>query len=279
MYGYIRICKPELKFREFDEYRAYYCGLCRTLKERSGNMSRMLLSYDLTFLTMLLDGLYEPEVNRTENRCVLHPLKKQLFIQSKSTEYAADMTLLLAAYKFEDDWNDERRTFKKIFAAILENKTKAVRERYIIKAERIEAALSELAEIEKNGCEHPEEPAGCFGKVLAEVLAYKEDEWENTLKELGFFLGKYIYLADAAYDLEKDKKTGNFNPFSQYDSSDPEFRAWAEEMQRIMLAQAAAEFEYLPIIKNAGILRNILYAGARTDNWGKNKKNNKGDKI
>lgn len=272
MYGYIRICKPELKFREFDEYRAYYCGLCRILKERSGNLSRMLLSYDLTFLALLLDGLYEPEINKTKNRCVLHPLQKQLFIKSESIEYAADMTILLAAYKFEDDWNDERRILKKIFAAILKNKTSAVRERYMRKAQEIEKALSELAAIEKNGCEHPEEPAGCFGKVLSEVLAYKDDEWESTLRELGFFLGKYIYLADAAYDLEKDKKTGSFNPFSQNNSNDPEFRAWAEEMQRLMLAQAASAFEYLPIIKNAAILRNILYSGARTDNWDKHNK-------
>jgi len=277
MYGYIRICKPELKFREFEVYRAYYCGLCRTIKERFGNLSRLLLSYDLTFLALLLDGLYEPPVTKTRKSCILHPIRKQTFIQSSTTEYAADMTLLLAAYKLDDDWADERKLFKKLFSIMLRNKTHAAREGYIAKAEKIEKALSDLAYIEKNGCEHPEEPANCFGRVLSEVFAYKQDEWENHLRETGFFLGKYIYLADAASDLEQDKKKGCFNPFMNYNSSDPEFRAWAEEMQRLMLAQAASSFEYLPIINNVGILRNILYAGARTDNWSTKAKQSNSD--
>ena len=281
MYGYIRICKPELKFREFDEYRAHYCGLCRTIKERYGNLSRFLLSYDLTFLTLLLDGLYEPEVRTIRKNCAVHPIKKQIFIQSEVTEYASDMTLLLASYQLKDDWEDERKYLKKIYSSIIKRKTGSARQRYADKAEKIEEALSDLAYIEKNGCAHPEEPAGCFGRVLSEVLAYKEDEWENILREIGFFLGKYIYLADAAADLDEDMKNGCFNPFRGQNSSDPEFRKNAEEMQRLMLAQAAAAFEYLPIIKNIEILRNILYAGTRTDNWKMKKrvKNKRGDII
>ena len=43
--------------------------------------------------------------------------------------------------------------------------------------------------------------------MLGEILRYKEDEWSNILQQVGYFLGKYIYLLDAYEDLEKDKKT------------------------------------------------------------------------
>ena len=31
MFGYITINKAEMKFKEFDIYHAYYCGLCQSL--------------------------------------------------------------------------------------------------------------------------------------------------------------------------------------------------------------------------------------------------------
>ena len=36
MYGYVIVNKPELKFKEYDRYRSYYCGLCDILREQSG---------------------------------------------------------------------------------------------------------------------------------------------------------------------------------------------------------------------------------------------------
>ncbi len=264
MYGYIQICKPELRFREFDEYRAHYCGLCRSLKEHFGTSGQFLISYDLTFLTMLLDSLYEPECKVFDGRCIAHPMKKQHFIQSDATEYAADMCMLLAAYKLEDDWNDEKKLFKKIAAKLISRKTDSLRATYIKKTEIIEKELTELSRLEKANETNPETVASCFGRILAEILAYKEDVWEKTLRDIGFHLGRFIYLADAFDDLGRDKKKHLYNPFSQYDEHNPDFHKAAEELLKIMIAPAAASFEYLPIIKNAEILRNILYAGVWT---------------
>lgn len=264
MYGYIQICKPELKFREYDEYRAHYCGLCRSLRERFGASGQLLLSYDLTFLTLLLDSLYEPENNSFTSRCIAHPLKKQQFICSEATEYAADMCMLFAAYKLDDDWKDEKKYLKKLFSTILSGKTGRVREQYIRKAEVIEEELGKLHELEQGGCTNPEEPASCFGRALAEVMAYKEDFWEKTLREIGFHMGRFIYLADAFDDIQKDRKKGCYNPFLSQNEHDPAFHEAAEQLLRLMIAPAAAALEYLPIVKNAEILRNIIYAGV----WG-----------
>ncbi len=264
MYGYVQICKPELKFREFDEYRAHYCGLCRSLKQRFGSSGQFFISFDFAFLTILLDSLYEPESTVFDARCIAHPMKKQHFIQSEVSEYTADMCMLLTAYKLEDDWQDEKKLFKKLVSKLISSKSGAVKKDYIRKTEIIEKELSELYKLENSGCTDPETPASCFGRILAEIMAYKEDVWESTLRDLGFHLGRFIYLADAFDDLEKDKKKKLYNPFSSYDHHNPEFHQTAETLLQIMIAPAASAFEYLPIIKNAEILRNILYAGVWT---------------
>ncbi len=261
MYGYVQICKPELKFREFDEYRCHYCGLCRCLRAQFGTIGQFFLSYDLTFLTLLLDSLYEPACVSGKARCIAHPLQKQGFTQSEVTAYAADMSLLLTAYKLQDDWQDEHSHWKLLLSKVISGKSGKVRTAYLKKAEIIEQELAALAKLERTDCRNPELPAACFGRILAEVLAFRADVWEETLRTIGFHLGKFIYLADAFDDLERDRKKGCYNPFLSQDAHDPEFHAACEQLLRMMIAPAAEAFEYLPIVKNAEILRNILYAG------------------
>lgn len=264
MYGYIQICKPELKFREFDSYRTYYCGLCHSLHEKFGSIGQFLLSYDITFLTLLLDSLYEPKEICTSKRCIAHPIKKQLYIQSEVTEYAADMSLLLSAYKFEDDWYDDNSYFKKIIYKLISKKNNKLKEIYIKKVSIIEKELKKLHELEKNNSSDPMLPAICFGNILSEILAFREDVWEEKLRIIGFHLGCYIYILDAFDDLPKDKKKNSYNPFLSKDVNDAKFIDETEELLRIIIAPAAEAFEYLPVIKNVEILRNILYAGIWT---------------
>ena len=54
MFGYVTICEPELKMKDLRKYKAYYCGLCRKLKEDYGTMGQMTLTYDMTFAIILL---------------------------------------------------------------------------------------------------------------------------------------------------------------------------------------------------------------------------------
>lgn len=264
MYGYIQICKPELKFIEFDEYRIHYCGLCRSLKERFGSAGQLFLNYDLTFLSLLLDSLYEPQSVRSASKCIAHPLKKQPYINSEVTEYTADMCMLLAAYKLDDDWNDDGSHLKKAAKKLISAKNEKLKGKYTKKVEIIESELKKLNSIEKDNCLDPIPAASCFGKILSEVLAFRNDIWEDKLREIGFHLGRFIYISDALDDLAKDKKKNRYNPFIEKDEHDPEFIKETEDLLRIIIAQAADAFEYLPIIKNAGILRNILYAGVWT---------------
>lgn len=56
MFGYVTVNKPEIKFKDFDMYRSFYCGLCRELRERCGIPGQISLTYDMTFVVLLLSG-------------------------------------------------------------------------------------------------------------------------------------------------------------------------------------------------------------------------------
>ena len=260
MFGYITINKPEMKFREFDVYQSYYCGLCKSLKERYGARGQMTLSYDMTFLALLLSSLYEPETVTDYRRCVAHPVGKHLYRQNQFTDYAADMNLLLSYEKCLDDWNDEHKTKKRVMAALLKSKNQEVYEKYPEKIGRIRECMDRIHEYEKKESRNIDEVSGVFGEIMAEIFAYRQDEWEETLRRMGFFFGKFIYLMDAYEDIEQDFAQGTYNPFKElYQRED--FEVQAGQVLLMMMAECSKAYERLPIVENTQILRNILYSG------------------
>ena len=260
MFGYIVINKPEMKFREFDMYQSYYCGLCKSLKERYGKIGQMTLSYDMTFLALLLSSLYEPETKSGYRRCVAHPVEKHLYRQNEFTDYAADMNLLLSYEKCLDDWNDEHKTKKRLMAGLLKGRNAQVCERYPEKFDKICQCMDIIHEYEKSESRNIDEVAGVFGEIMAEIFAYRQDEWEETLRRMGFFFGKFIYLMDAYEDIETDMEKGTYNPLKDIYQKD-DFEESAGQVLLMMMAECSKAFERLPIVENAQILRNILYSG------------------
>lgn len=109
MFGYVTICEPELKIKDFKAYKACYCGLCKSLKEYYGSLGQLTLTYDMTFVILLLTSLYETELKQSMHRCKVHPVKKQTMLQNEFSEYAADMNILLSYYHLKDDWQDEKK--------------------------------------------------------------------------------------------------------------------------------------------------------------------------
>lgn len=260
MFGYIIMNKPESRFREYDEYRTYYCGLCRELKEKYGIAGQISISYDMTFLVLLLDGLYEPSIRKGTSYCAIHPFRKQMIRKSTVTEYAADMNLLLTYYKCADDWTDERKISRYAYARLLEEKKQEIAKKYPEKAERIQKSLQELSELEKANERNLDRVSGCFGNIMAEIMAYQADMWEASLRKIGFYLGKFIYICDAYEDAEEDVKKGNYNPFSEIYIM-KEFEENVKQILLMMITEVCREFEKLPVFRHADILRNILYSG------------------
>lgn len=260
MFGYISINKPELKIREYEVYKSYYCGFCHALKKRYGRIGQLTLSYDLTFVIMLLTGLYEHEDVHECKRCIAHPLCKHNILENEFSEYAADMNILLTYYKCVDDWMDEKKIAGKIMSILLKGKVKKIENLYPQKAENIKNLLEKIRQTEKVNSSEIDKASGLFGKIMGDIVTYKDDEWKENLQRLGFYLGKFIYLSDAYEDIEKDIKDGNYNPLKQmYNENDFEEKAY--NILTMMMAETSREFERLPVIDNVEILRNILYAG------------------
>ena len=260
MFGYVLINKPELKIREFEKYRSYYCGLCHALNDEYGPLGRLTLNYDMTFLVMLLSDLYDEEDKTEYARCMLHPAHKHCSRRNEITDYCADMCILLTYYKCADDWNDEKKLSKKIWAQNLRRKCRRIAEKYPEKAELVKNKLLLLAETEKEEATHIDKTARIFGELMAEIFAYRDDEWKNDLYKVGFYLGKYVYLLDAYEDIEEDIKSGSYNPFKGIYANE-DFEKQVLNLLLMMIGECTDAFERLPLVENVEILRNILYSG------------------
>lgn len=260
MFGYVIVNKSEMKFKEFDIYHSYYCGLCRRLKERYGAMGQLSLSYDMTFILMLLTALYEPETTESSCKCIAHPFEAHPTRINLITDYIADMNVLFTIYKCRDDWEDEKKWTKLVYGKLLEGKNKEAKNLYTDKFRKISLLMQRIGEAEKDNCNDIDAMAGMFGQVMARIVACKEDEWTENLSKLGFYLGKFIYLSDAYEDIEQDIKKGTFNPLkSRYQN--PDFEEECHTILTLMMSECCREFEKLPILDNVEILRNILYSG------------------
>ena len=260
MFGYVTIYEPELKVKDLKKYKAYYCGLCRMLKEKYGFMGQMTLTYDMTFAVILLSSLYENASEAERHRCKVHPIKKQMMLRNEITDYAAAMNVLLAYYHMEDDWQDDRKVTSLMTKSMIHGRVRRIIEEYHRQSRAIRSALEELSSCEKEECTDIDRTAGCFGRLMEELFVYREDIWERNLRKMGFFLGKFIYIMDAYEDLPEDLKKGRYNPLrDMYGKDDYEGRM--KQILCMMIAESTAEYERLPCLLDVDILRNILYDG------------------
>lgn len=260
MFGYVTICEPELKVKDLKKYRAYYCGLCRVLREDYGFMGQMTLTYDMTFAVILLTSLYESETKTELHRCKVHPVKKQMMLRNEITSYAAAMNVLLAYYHMEDDWQDEKKVSSLMTKSMIRGRAEKIIQKYPRQSQAIQVCLKELNRYEKEQSTDIDRTAGCFGRLMEELFVYREDIWADSLRRMGFFMGKFIYIMDAYEDLPEDMKKGRYNPLEGlYGQEDYEERM--QQILRMMIAESTAEFEKLPCLVDVDILRNILYDG------------------
>jgi hypothetical protein len=263
MFGYVTINMEEMKIKDYRIYHAYYCGICQDLKEQHGQVSRMTLTYDMTFLAVLLSGLYENENRMEKHYCAAHPLQKHLCYRNELTAYAADMNVLLSYYNLLDDWFDEKKPIPLAMARMLGKDVRSLQKKYPRQTKAIRTYLKKLRKCEQQNSTDLDRASGDTGRMLAEIFVWKEDNWEETLRQIGFYLGKYIYLMDARDDVEKDRKKGNYNPWISI-ASDKDFEQRVGQILTLLVAECSRQFEKLPILEYVDILRNILYSGIWT---------------
>lgn len=261
MFGYVKINKLDLTFREYDHYKSYYCGLCKCLKKKHGEISRLSLNFDITFLIVLLSAIYKPKSVITDETCISSPFKKNKILMNEVTEYAASMNVLLSCYKLEDNVRDEGGIKNKLAYNIYKGKLKNAYKKYHQKAEYIKKQLEELNKLENDGNINIDEVSNTFGNLMSEIFAYKEDEYEDRLRTVGFNIGKYIYILDAFEDLDDDIKKGSYNPFKDYVDRRDELRERVDKIISFSLGMLGNAVDSLEIEVNKNIIENIIYSG------------------
>lgn len=260
MFGYVIPNFQSLDETQKKRFRAVYCGFCQTLRQRHGLIGSATLSYDMTFLALLLTSLYETSERQGSERCLLHPLKTHAYMTSEPFEYVADMNIALAYHKCMDNWLDDRLVLSRTEAALLHRAYQNICKTYPQKCEAIVKWLDEIHEIESSGKEIIDAPVNSTGRMLGELFCWRDDFWSDSLRKIGDGLGRFIYFMDAYDDLPKDVKHGSFNPLKSYrDQSD--FETMCKDSLLMMVADCTQEFENLPIIQDADLLRNVLYSG------------------
>ena len=269
MFGYVTASVKELTPEQKRRYNAVYCGICRRIRVQSSQIARLGLSYDMAFLALLLMSLYEPEEDSGDRACVLHPVKPKPWIDNKFIRYAADMNVALAYYNFLDDWQDDGKITAKWMAEAFGKQYDAIEEQYPRQCGAIRESIRRLSELEKAGCPNPDEPAGVFGELMAELFVVEEDLWSPVLRNTGRALGRFIYLLDAAADYDKDKRKGKYNPYLAM-GMEKDWARW-EEYLVLTMGRCTASFEKLPLVQDKALLDNILYSGVWVNYRGKRK--------
>ena len=259
MFGFVVASLEELSEEQKNRYQSVYCGICRSIREADGQLCRLGLSYDMAFLALLLMSLYEPDEENGHGRCIAHPAKARPGTDNEYIRYAARMNVALACYKARDDWDDDGKYAARLLAKVFGRHENEIAAQYPRQCAAIADCIRELSALEKAGCANPDEPAGCFGRLMAELLVVHEDRWAEDLRQMGCYLGRFIYLADAAIDYRRDVKNGKYNPFAAQGCGE-DFEKW-EQYLVLAMAQCTESYERLPLVEDKGILDNILYSG------------------
>lgn len=261
MFGYVRINKMDLTFREYEHYKAYYCGLCKYLKRNHTELSRMTINYDITFLIVLLSSIYQPSAQVFHEKCIVDPVKKKKHIINEITEYAASMNILLAYYKLEDDMNDEGDIKSRLVRRAYRKSFKTAYDKYPQKADFIKACLGELRSLEEDQSTSIDQTSNCFARLLEEIFDYKDDEYRDRLRKVGFNIGKYIYIMDAYEDLDEDLEKGRYNPFTDYKDDREALKLRVDKLIGMTLSRLEEAILDLDIKVNKSIIDNIIYSG------------------
>ncbi|WP_070000648.1 DUF5685 family protein [Cellulosilyticum sp. I15G10I2] len=278
MFGYITPLKDELKMHEYTTFKSYYCGLCFHLKKEFGNLPRMVLNYDMTFLAILLDSLNPTAVNTLTKKCLTSPFKKKpVVLENKALSYAANINISLVYYKLLDDVLDDKSLKSKTLALALAPYKKkfspSVCEINLI----IEENLNHLYKLEKEkNFSSIDEICDPFSLIVAHIfkmypctVSEDSNETRENLFKFGYALGKWIYMIDALDDLQKDIAHGKFNPldflYNKAHLTYLELLPQIKDTVSFTILNCGYNCKYyldlLPVNKNKELLENIITLG------------------
>ncbi|MBR6361431.1 MAG: hypothetical protein IKS04_06505 [Clostridia bacterium] len=272
MLGYVKPDRPELKIKEYELYRGIYCSLCRALGRNYSPLAKILLSYDFALAAMIRLALGDESCVFDAGRCPFNPAKRCSYCRSTAeTDFCAHCIIIISYYKILDNIRD-RGFLKKLGALLIFPVIALMHKKAARLAPDIEKTASgcikNQAESESRADCSPDEAAHNSAFAMGKTLSYGfEGETAEKLDSLGYMLGRFVYLIDAADDLEDDIKKKNFNPFkTEFPSlaGDGEKKAFAGRVEKALnltqgrLLEIADTLEFR---KFGIIIDNILSGG------------------
>ncbi len=271
MFGYVRVDKGDLKVREYEAYRGLYCSLCRALSKRYGVLSRLLLSYDSTFLAMVRlskDGvlpIFRP------GRCPFNPAKRCNYCTNADAQfdYICAVVVLMFYYKVKDDLSDES-FFRRLLVLLLLPFASLWRKKALRRYSMIDQIISDsvvlLAKTEAEKTDSFDRAAHASADALGKIFAFEEPDENHALYRFGYAVGRWVYLTDAADDLKKDLKRGGYNVFIRaFQLQSPELND--DQKEQIFETLNASEGMALEAFQQTGceymrpIIENVLTQG------------------
>ena len=266
MFGYIVIDKQELKGKHVQEYSAYYCGLCNAIRDKFGQVNRIFLSYDITYLLIVMDSLITEDSKRIRKKvgCMK---KVDLTCSASLAKYASFINMYLLVKKMEDNYIDDKSIVSRLVAKRIEKNInyKIARKTYIELISRVDNNLSKIIEFEKSPYKvSVDEMCVPFAEIMGDILSYpfRKRKINKQVYDFGYYLGRIVYLIDAFDDYEKDKEKGAFNPLSYFKVKDEkeifEYSLAAINLTYMKLKESMSK---LDLKKNKEIVENVVNYG------------------
>lgn len=275
MFGYINVSKDDLTDNQYACYKAVYCSLCKTMGKEYSLFSRFILSYDCTFYSVLIMSLQDKEPSFEEGRCPFNPLNKTNYCgEETALKLAAALSVSSAYYKIIDDINDShflKRTFLKMVLPVFRRWNNKVKTGY----PEIDSALREMmdkqSEVESSdysvldmACDPTavmlSKMCSLIPKYISSSVIERSKSAGRILSTFGYFLGRWIYMIDAADDYEKDRKSGNFNPFVIKYNNDFDKKS-IEGTLNHCLSEMMLSYELLEKGRYDVLISNVLFIG------------------
>lgn len=274
MLGYVKAYIPEMKVREKELYNAYYCGICKSIGKRLGQLPRFVLSYDSVFLALILNSMNSEVEEVKLERCIANHIKKNpIVVDNEVVNYAADVMVVLAYESFVDDIQDKNKIRGQFGKMTLQGSYKKLNGDYKGLTDSIKKSLAELYRLEKEKCSSIDEIGETFGKVMEiiflEGLNNKDEIVNRPISEMSKHLGRWIYLMDAYDDILDDIKDDAYNPLIyRFNYKGQDAKKFKESIKEDVefslyhyLSYISDAFNLLDIKKNEGILNNIINIG------------------
>ena len=189
MLGYIKTQRDDLKIRDFRLYKQQYCALCQGIGKKYGIIYRLILSYDMVFIALILEN-FETEMTSLSFKCPTNPFKKiNTSVSNNVIEYCAFLNYYLSVLKLEDDIIDAKNNVKKIILKFFNHNSqyKNMLNTYGVELDILSELMNKINSLESKNAGF-DQLSNLFGEFFVELFQLFFKLYKNTIIYIHFVL-------------------------------------------------------------------------------------------